>query len=67
MWLKAALGSTLVYSTCTINKNENEKQVAKFIENHPNYSLVEEKVIFPYEYDSDGFYIAKLVKGESHA
>ena len=57
----------LVYSTCTINKNENEKQVAKFIENHPNYSLVEEKVIFPYEYDSDGFYIAKLVKGESHA
>lgn len=57
----------LVYSTCTINKNENEKQVSKFIEKHPNYSLLEEKVIFPYEYDSDGFYIAKLKKGESHA
>lgn len=57
----------LVYSTCTLNKNENERQIAKFIEKHPEYILLEEKVIFPYEYDSDGFYIAKLKKGEKHA
>ena len=61
------VGGVLVYSTCTINKNENEKQIAKFIENHPNYQLIEEKVILPYEYNSDGFYIAKLKKGEPHA
>lgn len=54
----------LVYSTCTINKNENERQIAKFIENHPNYELIEEKTILPFEYDSDGFYLAKLKKGE---
>ncbi len=57
----------LVYSTCTLNKNENEKQIRKFIEKHPDYFLLEEKIIFPYEYDSDGFYIAKLKKGVSHA
>lgn len=57
----------LVYSTCTINKNENERQIAKFIERHPEYKLIEEKVILPFEYDSDGFYIAKLMKGEQHA
>jgi len=28
---------TLVYSTCTINKNENEQVVAKFLENHPEF------------------------------
>ena len=61
------VGGVLVYSTCTINKNENEKQIAKFIENHPNYQLIEEKVILPYEYNSDGFYIAKLKKGEPYA
>ena len=30
-------GGILVYSTCTINKKENEKQIEKFIENHSNY------------------------------
>ena len=52
----------MVYSTCTINKKENEKQVAAFLKGHDEYELLEEKTIMPYEFDSDGFYMAKLKK-----
>lgn len=55
-------GGTLVYSTCTLNKKENEKQIEAFLNRHKDFVLKEERTIFPYEYDSDGFYIAKLEK-----
>ncbi len=56
------VGGTLVYSTCTLNKKENEFQIEAFLKKHKNFSLVEERTILPYEYNSDGFYIAKLEK-----
>ncbi len=52
----------LVYSTCTLNKKENEFQIEAFLERHKNFELVKEKTILPFEYNSDGFYMAKLVK-----
>lgn len=52
-------GGILVYSTCTINKKENEKQIEKFMENHSNYECLEMKTIFPQK-EKDGFYMAKL-------
>lgn len=52
----------LVYSTCTLNKKENEKQIEAFLKHHKNFELCEERTIFPYEYNSDGFYMAKLRK-----
>lgn len=52
----------LLYSTCTLNKKENEKQIEIFLKENSNFSLEIEKTIFPYDYDSDGFYIAKLRK-----
>lgn len=33
-------GGTLVYSTCTINDEENERNVHWFLENHPDFRLV---------------------------
>lgn len=54
------VGGYYLYSTCTINKDENEKQIEKFLEKHKNFSKVFEKTILPYEYNSDGFYICKL-------
>lgn len=48
----------LVYSTCTLNKKENELQIQKFLQNHDDFELVEEKTIFPFQ--QDGFYMAKL-------
>lgn len=54
------IGGILVYSTCTLNKKENENQIQKFLKTHENFIFLEEKTIYPYEYDSDGFYMAKL-------
>jgi len=55
-------GGTLVYSTCSINKKENDSQITRFLANHPDMKRVSERQIFPYEFNSDGFYIAKLIK-----
>lgn len=55
-------GGILVYSTCTLNKKENTSQIRKFLNRHEDFSLLEEKTIFPFEKNHDGFYYAKLVK-----
>ena len=62
----------LVYSTCTITKEEDEDVVKYFLDKHPNFELVPIKVgnlpkqnfvkILPDEFDSDGFFIAKFKK-----
>lgn len=56
----------MVYSTCTINKKENEKQIQAFIKKHPDMVIVYEKTILPFEYHSDGFYMCLLKKEFSH-
>lgn len=64
-------GGTLIYSTCTLNKKENEDIVNAFLEKNDGYSLSDDIIIgekrgmatiFPYEYSTDGFFIAKIVK-----
>lgn len=52
----------LVYATCSILPEENEEQVRKFLDTHPEFSLTEEVSLLPSEYDYDGFYMAKMVK-----
>lgn len=56
------VGGQLVYSTCTLNKKENEYQIRDFMDKHPHYELVSERTIYPWISNSDGFYIALLVK-----
>lgn len=46
----------LLYSTCTLNKRENEKVVENFISNHNDFFIVESKTVFPTENGGDGFY-----------
>lgn len=52
----------LVYSTCTLNRKENEKQIANFLANHSNYKLISEETVMGVSENSDGFYMAKLIK-----
>ena len=56
----AKVGGVLIYSTCTLNKKENEHQIQHFLSKYPYYELIEERTIFPQDYNSDGFYMAKL-------
>jgi 16S rRNA (cytosine967-C5)-methyltransferase len=68
-------GGTLVYSTCTIFPEENEKNVARFLSAHPEFCLTPFRVgaldcpegqitLLPDRHPTDGFFIAKLTKKE---
>lgn len=63
----------LLYSTCTLNPEENEKITDKFISEHSGFSYEPFKVgaldvangkitLLPHKHGTDGFYIAKLRK-----
>jgi len=59
LYLKA--GGTLCYSTCTINKDENDNQVKAFLAKHPEYSVTEQMQLFP-DSEHDGFFICVMKK-----
>nr|MCR5546315.1 methyltransferase domain-containing protein [Lachnospiraceae bacterium] len=52
----------LIFSTCTINKTENDENTKWFLEEFPEFSLVSEEQIFPKKDEWDGFYIALFEK-----
>ncbi len=61
----------LVYSTCTLSREENEEVVKQFLRVHPDFCLAPFQLakinsstgmlrIMPDDYNSDGFFIAKF-------
>jgi len=50
---------TMVYATCSILPQENERQVQRFLASHPAFELVEDQSVEPSTYN-DGFYMARL-------
>ena len=54
-------GGFLLYSTCSIEKEEDTEQIGKFLEEHREFSLVAGKLLFPARYH-DGAYAALLKK-----
>lgn len=52
----------IIYSTCTLNKKENEKVVEKFLNNNINFKLINEITVFPSENGGDGFFYAIMEK-----
>ncbi len=65
LYLRA--GGKLVYSTCTLDRRENELQIRKFLDNHSNFSLDTSAhesgyhTFLPQD-GEDGFFIAVLRK-----
>ncbi|MBE6560075.1 MAG: 16S rRNA (cytosine(967)-C(5))-methyltransferase RsmB [Ruminococcaceae bacterium] len=67
-------GGVLVYSTCTLNPDENEHIVRRFLENHGDFSPVDfdlgpagvsengMRTFFPHLDGCDGFFIAKMIR-----
>jgi len=51
-------GGKLMYSTCTVNRLENEDAVKEFTENNKEYVLLEERQLLPHTDNTDGFYYA---------
>lgn len=51
----------LVYSTCTMNKKENEKQIEIFLKRNDDFEWIDSKTIEP-DQKQDGFYMAKLIR-----
>ena len=67
-------GGTLVYSTCTLNPDENEHIVTRFLMEHPDFRAVDfdlgaaggstdgMRTFYPHLDGCDGFFIAKMVR-----
>ena len=45
----------MVYSTCTMNPEENEAQIEKFLARNPKFSLVRAENYIPVDYTENGF------------
>lgn len=55
-------GGTIVYSTCTFSKEENEDVIEYFLEKHPDFTLEEMERFWPHKVDGEGHFVAKLVR-----
>ena len=51
---------TLIYSTCTLNKKENEEVANKFLSANKNFECINMKTFFPFERKIDGFFLVKM-------
>ncbi|MBR4706828.1 MAG: RsmB/NOP family class I SAM-dependent RNA methyltransferase [Pseudobutyrivibrio sp.] len=57
-------GGRMCYSTCTFAKLEDEDAVARFIERHPDMTLIEERRLWPHQVKGEGHYAALLEKAD---
>lgn len=55
-------GGTLVYSTCTVTRTENDGNVQWFGEQYPEFQFENMRQLYPGEGRHDGFFIAKWKK-----
>lgn len=55
-------GGTIVYSTCTFSKEENEDVIEYFLERHPDFTLEEMERFWPHKVDGEGHFVAMLVR-----
>jgi 16S rRNA (cytosine967-C5)-methyltransferase len=53
-------GGALVYSTCSLEPEENSEVVKEFLREHNNFKLETERQLFPFADNVDGAYVARL-------
>lgn len=67
-------GGELVYSTCTLNRDENDAVIDRFLDEHKNFMPVNilgeygnsshKMTIFPKDFGCEGFFISKIRKDD---
>ena len=55
-------GGIMMYSTCTLNRAENEDIVRRFTEECSRANILDEKTLFPDTDGTDGFYYCIIEK-----
>ncbi len=55
-------GGEIVYSTCTVEKRENEDVTGRFLRDNAGFEKLYEKTFYPHIDGTDGFYICKMRK-----
>ena len=58
-------GGTLLYSTCTVNPEENEEVVEAFLRKNPSFEKKEKLLLLPQVDGTDGFFICVMKRSES--
>jgi 16S rRNA (cytosine967-C5)-methyltransferase len=54
---------TLVYSTCSLESEENAEVVREFLKENPTMHFQRERTLTPWEDNVDGAYVARFVRG----
>jgi 16S rRNA (cytosine967-C5)-methyltransferase len=57
---KLKSGGVLVYSTCSLEPEENSEVVKEFLREHKNFKLESERKLLPFADNVDGAYVARL-------
>jgi 16S rRNA (cytosine967-C5)-methyltransferase len=57
---KLKAGGVIVYSTCSLEPEENSETVKQFLAAHQNFTLETERQLLPFVDGVDGAYVAKL-------
>ena len=53
-------GGTLVYSTCSLEPEENQKVAKEFLSSHSQFHLEDERTLLPFVEEVDGAYVARF-------